>query len=221
MQGYKRLCKIKEFKKAIIGTYRTLEITHNEKTNHYHPHFHIIGAVKKHYFKSPDYINQRQLSNMWKEAYRCDYDPVVDIRKVKKKDRNLPTIFEDIKASLEEKSIQELQEEYEKNELATAAAEVAKYPIKMSDVLKRKNKTEVVETLDSVMYNRRFISYGGILDEARKQLKIENKLEDIEKSNLINITNEEKSCTCSICQSELIHGHYLWDNHKADYFKIK
>jgi len=209
MESYSRLTKYKLFKKAIIGTYRTFEITANEETNEFHPHFHIIGAVNKSYFQH-DYIKQEHLMSMWQKAFQCNYPPSVDIRKVKKKNRNTQTIHDEIKT----------YKESHNEALAQAGAEVAKYSVKVGDILKQKNRKEVVETLDSVLRHRRFISYGGILDTARKELKAENKIDDIENSDLINVSNEEKLCTCPICQSELIHAQYIWNNAKTNYFKL-
>ena len=149
--------------------------------------------------------------NMWRKAFQIDYDPNVDIRKVKKKNRNTQTVLEEIKT----------YNELSQNEaIAQAAAEVAKYSVKVGDMLRQKNRKEVVETLDSVLRNRRFISYGGILNDARKELKAENKVQEIENSDLINVSNEEKICACPICQSELIHAQYIWNNKKTDYFKL-
>jgi len=209
MESYSRLVKYKPFKKAIIGTYRTFEITANEKTNEFHPHFHIIGAVNKSYFRT-NYIEQDHLKAMWRKAFQINYPPQVDIRKVKKRKKNMQTIHDDIKTA----------NSTPENAIAQAGAEVAKYSVKVGDILKQKNRKEVVETLDSVLRHRRFISYGGILDTARKELKAEDKVQDIEKSDLINVSNEEKLCTCPICQSELIHAQYIWNNKKTDYFKL-
>jgi len=227
MDSYKRLCRYKSFKKSIIGTYRTFEITANEERNDFHPHFHIIGAVKKSYFKTDNlnYITHDQLMSMWRKAFQIDYDPNVDIRKVKKRQKNIQTVFEEIKEEIKHLSAEKMSEaiiqELAKNDIAQAGAEVAKYSVKVSDILKQKNRNEVVEVLDSVLYNRRFISYGGILDDARKQLKIENKIQDIENSDLINISNEKELCQCPICQSELIHAQYIWNNENSDYFSLK
>ena len=210
MASYERLCRYKAFKQSIIGTYRTFEITANEERNDFHPHFHIIGAVNKSYFTN-HYIKHDQLMNMWRKAFQIDYDPNVDIRKVKKKNRNTQTVLEEIKT---------YNESSHKEAIAQAAAEVAKYSVKVGDMLRQKNRKEVVETLDSVLRNRRFISYGGILNDARKELKAEKKIQEIENSDLVNVSNEEKICACPICQSELIHAQYIWNNKKTDYFKL-
>lgn len=230
MESYKRLIKYKRFSKAIIGTYRTFEITANEQRNDFHPHFHIIGAVNKSYFDSRDYIKHDELMKMWRKAFQIDYDPNVDIRKVKKRKKNVKTIYEEIKENIvhltpEEQGqalIQEIAESENSSpdiSIAQAGAEVAKYAVKVSDILNQKNRNEVIEVLDSVLYNRRFIAYGGILDEARKQLKSENKIQDIENSDLINVSNDKELCQCPICQSELIYAQYLWK--ESDYFKLK
>jgi hypothetical protein len=186
------------------------------------------GDVNKSYFTN-DYIKHHDLMMMWRNAFQIDYNPQVDIRKVKKRKKNIKTVYEEIRENISHLSpedqghalIHELSENENSSQHAIlqAAAEVAKYAVKVSDILKRKNINEIIETLDSVLRNRRFISYGGILDEARKQLKSENKIQDIEKSDLIDFSNDKQNCQCPICQSELVQAQYLWKD--SNYFKFK
>lgn len=87
MKAWDRFCKKKIVKDTILGWYRGLEITHNlDKTSNaydtYHPHFHVVLMVGKKYFKGK-YINQQEWKELWKSAMRLDYDPQVDVRKVK------------------------------------------------------------------------------------------------------------------------------------------
>lgn len=106
-KGWRRLTSNKKqpFRKIFVGMFRSLEITYNSETNTYHPHFHILCAVRKEYFskENKDYLNQDKLIKIWKKACNLDYKPSVDIRKVK-------------------------NEEYK------AVAEVAKYTVKSSDI---------------------------------------------------------------------------------------
>ena len=51
-EGWSRLTKRKEFKKAIIGYHRALEISYNAERNDFHPHFHVALVVKPDYFQS-------------------------------------------------------------------------------------------------------------------------------------------------------------------------
>ena len=56
-KAWASLSRRAEFKKSIWGWFKALEITHNKKTNTYHPHFHVLLAVPAKYFKGQNYIN--------------------------------------------------------------------------------------------------------------------------------------------------------------------
>ncbi len=130
------------FRKSFEGTFRALEVTYNPDKKTYHPHFHVLVAVKKNYFKksNEDYISHEKLINLWKNACNLDYEPDVDIRKVT-------------------------------NSKHKQIAEVAKYTVKPTDYIARKN---VVRTLDEALYRRRLIAYGGIFAKVKKKLKIQD-----------------------------------------------
>ena len=71
------------FRKAIKGTFRSLEVTRNRLTGTFHPHLHCIMAVRKKYFKSNDYIDHKAWIVLWQKACKLDYDPWVYVQKVK------------------------------------------------------------------------------------------------------------------------------------------
>ena len=77
--------KRKPFRLRFTGMFRGLEITYNKKTNTYHPHLHVLCAVGKDYFSktNKNYLSQEKLIRLWKSACNLDYEPSVDIRKVK------------------------------------------------------------------------------------------------------------------------------------------
>lgn len=167
MLGFSKLRKRRNFKAAFHGFFRALEITYNKDTDEYHPHFHIVLAVKKNYFRSKYYIEQAELTQMWKEVMDLDYTPIVHI--------------ETFKSAT-------------KKELAKSTAEVAKYTVKDSDYLIRDSQgkldiertDKVVYTLAEALFNRRLIAWGGILKDIHKQLN----LDDAEDGNLV-ITDQE------------------------------
>lgn len=71
------------FRRAVCGTSRALEITVNHGTRTYHPHLHVVLAVKPSYFKSKDYISQAQLTQLWRSCCDISYDPIVNIKRIK------------------------------------------------------------------------------------------------------------------------------------------
>lgn len=80
-KGWDRLCKTQRYKRAVRGTMRAIEITYNRRTGQYHPHMHVLCAVLPSYYTSRDYIKQAQWTDMWRDAARLDYTPVVDVRR--------------------------------------------------------------------------------------------------------------------------------------------
>ncbi|MEA4828799.1 MAG: protein rep [Enterococcus thailandicus] len=85
--AFKRLSERKEFIKINKGYVRKLEITYNKKENTYHPHFHVIIAVNKSYFKNKDYLSKKKFLELWKECKRDNTINQVDVRKIDVSDK--------------------------------------------------------------------------------------------------------------------------------------
>lgn len=81
--AFKRLFQSKEFRAFNKGFIRKLEITYNRDRDDYHPHFHLIVAVNKSYFKSRDYMSKRRLLELWQRAKRDNTITQVDIKPCK------------------------------------------------------------------------------------------------------------------------------------------
>jgi plasmid rolling circle replication initiator protein Rep len=79
-QSFKRMVGRKIF--PGIGWLRATEVT---KGNHNtaHPHFHCLLMVRPSYF-SHNYIKQSEWVELWRDCLRLDYNPIIDIRAVKK-----------------------------------------------------------------------------------------------------------------------------------------
>lgn len=71
------------FRRAVYGTSRALEITVNHGARTYHPHLHVVLAVKPSYFTSRDYISQAQWTQLWRSCCDISYDPIVNIKRIK------------------------------------------------------------------------------------------------------------------------------------------
>lgn len=181
-QGWQRLIHKKRFKGAVQGYFKALEVTRNtnkrsKSYNTYHPHLHIILAVKKSYFTSRDYIKQAEWLEMWRKSMRDDSITQVDIRRCKGKQDNL-------------EGIQAVKS------LGSAVAEVAKYSVKSADYLGRMDKDgvliapfpdseidEAVLYLSAALHRRRLTALGGVFDDVAKELQ----LDDCENGDLIHI----------------------------------
>lgn len=164
--AWKRLSERKQFKTAVKGWYRGLEVTHNTNRDSpwfdtYHPHFHTVLAVNKSYFTSRNYVKQDEWTSLWKKSLRADYDPVVDVRRVK-------------------------------GHTVQAVAEAAKYSTKEEDYIIPSDwelTVDTVRTLDAALDNRRLVAYGGLMKELHKQLN----LDDEETGDLINVDSEDST----------------------------
>ena len=176
-KAYQRLVDVKRMK-FIKGAFRALEITVNRDTAPitYHPHLHCIWAVEKSYFDN-DYLPQKELSELWKQALNVKYTPIVDIRVCKEKGFT-------VNGKAYTKSIK------------SAVAEVAKYAVKASDYLAGTDKQneEVVKTLLSVLRNRKMFAFTGIMRAVRQELK----LDEIETGDLIHVEADEKPTSAAL-----------------------
>ena len=113
-ESFKRLTKLKPFMSTVVGYVRKLEVTYNHDLKTYHPHFHVLLAVKKSYFSSRNYIKRDEWLEMWKSAKRDNTITQVDVRK--------------LDLSLDDKGI----------------LEIAKYSAKDSDYLKSQDIFDVI-----------------------------------------------------------------------------
>lgn len=145
--AFNKLIQYKRFKSAVQGWYRGTEITHNLTQNTYHPHFHLVLAVNPSYFHdSKKYIPQKEWVQLWKKAMRLDYDPNVDVRRVKGNDPKAVS------------------------EIAKYAVKDTDYLIPDDWDL----TVETVALLDQVLNKRRFIGFGGIFKDWHKKLNLDD-----------------------------------------------
>lgn len=170
-QGINRFNGYKRYKDFVVGTYRALEITRNAKTDTFHAHYHILQAHNKKAYKKR-YVTKADFVQMWKRAMRLDYDPIVDVRKIKVKDDSF------------------------------VLREVTKYICKSNEYITDDNELSVklVGILDKALANRRFNSWTGIFKYWHKQLDLDKDKEDLvhieEKLDEDGLTKEEVYIWC-------------------------
>lgn len=171
-EGWRRFIRYKPIKMAVRGYFKALETTRNKKNGTYHPHLHNILAVdKNNYFNGREYIKRDEWLQMWQKAMRDPSITQVDVRRCKTK--------EEIKDG-----------EMAVKALSSAVAEVAKYSVKSSDYLipgDKETTDNVVTTLGAALNNRRLCAFGGIFDDVRKKLN----LDDCENGDLIHVDESE------------------------------
>lgn len=134
----------------------------NPSYDTYHPHFHVLIAVNKSYFKSRDYLAQKVWSELWGQSMRVDYAPRVDVRCV------AGSTMEDINS---------------------AVCEVAKYACKDTDYIIPDDWDLTVDTvrrLDAALHNRRLVAYGGVMKDMKRQLN----QDDAEDGDLVHVGDD-------------------------------
>lgn len=169
------MAKCKRWKTAVKGWLRATEITHNTDKlspsfDTFHPHLHMLLCVNARYFKSSDYITQKEWKAMWEHYAELDYSSQVNVKAVKDLDND--------------------QTAESKTSLGGALAEVTKYVCKPQGVVTWENPEMAVRTvltLDRMLDGRRLTSWGGVLKDAAKKLK----LDSIEDGDLVHVEEEQ------------------------------
>lgn len=181
-KAWNRFAGYAKFKKSVKGYFRAMEVTRNwdkesEWYGTYHPHFHVLLAMPNSYFQAKYYITQSEWTSMWQRAMKLDYTPIVHVAKVKpqKESSDFVEIEDEIKKTIAEQK---------------AIFEVSKYPVKDTDVIRGNKVTlenvQTVKDLDIALAYKRLISYGGLLKEIHKELK----LDDAEDGDLIHVDDD-------------------------------
>lgn len=154
-----RFATATKFKQSMLGYIKSTEVTYNSKTNTYHPHLHIIFAVKEDYFKSSNYISKNNWRVIWADLLGVDYLPQVNVQA--------------IKSDRQEKAV----------------AELAKYPAKITNILDlpQQQAVQVVADLTIFCYKRRFVAFGGVLKKAKSVLNLQDV--EAENADLIGVEN--------------------------------
>jgi plasmid rolling circle replication initiator protein Rep len=147
-------------KSRVKGWFRELEITYNRDEDTHHPHIHAIIFVDKSYFRSRDYLCQKCWVWLWRKALRIDYNPIVDVRRI----RNLKN---------RRKSV----------------LEVAKYTLKDTEFVTEDEALtdKLVSVYSKALKGRRLYAYGGILKEIAQNLFAKT---DPEQGDLTHISDD-------------------------------
>src|SRR5699024_5042225 len=105
MRGYKNVSK------NFVGFMCATELTVHHIDNSYNQQLHVLFCVESTYFNNTgNYVDQGQWTGFCKKAMKLDYDPVVDVRAIKPKNKG-------------------------KSDIKSAIDETAKYPVKDTDFM--------------------------------------------------------------------------------------
>jgi plasmid rolling circle replication initiator protein Rep len=124
------------------GFIKFLEITF-PNSKEAHPHFHILLSVNSDYFKrsNTEYLNTKNIAELWQRVLKVDYTPICDIRIIKPKKTKSGVIT--------------------KEAIPAVISEMCKYPMKDTDY--KKLSKETMEKLYNELYRKRLIASGGNL----------------------------------------------------------
>lgn len=134
-KSWERLTKRKQF--SALGWLKSVEVTRSTNGTA-HPHFHAILMVNASYF-SHGYIPQEKWTELWKEALRADYTPVVNVKSVKPAKGSTKDQFSD--------------------QLSKALCETLKYSVKPDDLV---SDREWLLELTTQLHKTRAVAVGGV-----------------------------------------------------------
>lgn len=80
---HQKFAPARKIKKNLLGYMKAVEVTYNAATNTYHPHIHTILETENAYFKGNNYTSQVEWTELWKQALKIQYTPIVDVRAIK------------------------------------------------------------------------------------------------------------------------------------------
>lgn len=195
------MSKNKRWKAAVKGWLRATEITHNTNSKSasfdtFHPHLHMLLCVNSRYFKSADYIPQKEWKAMWEHYAGLNYDSQVNVKAVK-----------DLGSDKTAES---------KTSLSGALTEVTKYVCKPQGIITWENPemaVRTVRTLDRMLDGRRLTSWGGVLKEAAQKLK----LDSIETGDLVHVESTSEDADANKIAEYVA---YNWAVGVSDYLKF-
>lgn len=193
MYAFRLFTKMPKFKRAVKGWFRGFEVTHNvdylsKSYDTYHPHFHMILVVNKSYFTDRTYLSQKAFLDMWIQALQINYVPQLHVKRIKNINDTKPG--------------------------SKAVAEVSKYPVKEADYIVYDDwdlTCDAVAVLDEALANRRLIAYGGILKDARRQLK----MTDSDDADLVHLDDDADL----VPDKNFVLEYYFWHTGYRQYVK--
>lgn len=134
-KAWERLTKRKAF--PALGFLKSVEVTRSQDGSA-HPHFHVLLIVGPSYFTGRAYLSQAKWTELWAKSLRIDYQPVIDIRKIRVRPES----------------------ENPLTGLMDAVRETCKYSVKPVDLVRDK---EWLAKITAELHKTRAVSVGGIL----------------------------------------------------------
>lgn len=212
LAAWSKLMKRRPVRKLLLGWARSLEITNIGRG--YHPHIHALLIMPQ-----GEFIDQREWAQMWRESLDVDYTPITDIRlsydngKVERPraaesgfdiSARISAAVETLKCSVDIhlEIDRTVQFEAVNDVSASAAAKAMEYSFKpkmLSGIPQRE-----LERFALAIKDRRLVSFGGIIAETRRELKLKD--DDLPSSSDIDVP------LCPQCGADCAEIVYEWAN---------
>lgn len=183
-KSFSDMMRLKRVRESILGYVKVLEIHPQKDDFHFtHPHFHVLVAVSISYFNTNCslYINQNEWCELWRLSLGVDYRPSVYVRVIRPKMAGIDAI-------------------------ASAVAEVCKYPFKSADF--ENYPSDLFQIFTDQLFALRRVSTGGKIKKVRRLLN----LEDSEEGDLIYESEKDQELWEKI---SLVM--YKYDDHFQNY----
>lgn len=153
---FKKTSKYK-FKNFVLGYQASRETTQSQdakQRNELHPHIHVLLLLDQKFYNAKSRSSKLTKIDILKEWNLC----------LRHYDSNFPESTQiDFKQIKTDKT-------NDANLQINAIAEVSKYPVKLGDLTKMSDQH--FELLDSVLFNKRLMTFGGIIKDARHKLSL-------------------------------------------------
>lgn len=153
-RAWERLTQRKQF--PALGYVKSLEVSCSA-SGEAHPHFHILLMVSPSYFGKP-YLTQAEWTELWKQALRADYTPVVNVKAVKPR-----------------------KGQEESSGVVTALLETLKYGVKEADLVR---DAAWLRQITTQLHKTRAVSVGGVLRQFLSEEDPEDLIHTEEESGL-------------------------------------
>lgn len=175
-EDWNRMLASRKIKSLMLGWGKSLEITYNKEKNTFHPHFHIIILFD-------NFIQEGEINKLFRKAWdrscRLPYEPITDFRLI---DGSKESTAAD------------------NDKIFNAILETFKYSVKDKEL--EDMSVQTFRDFVNAIHNIRFVSFGGIIKDARKALDFKDDNTDDE--NELELDRDK--CTCGadllkiICQ---------------------
>ena len=166
-KAWNRLIRRKQF--PALGWLKSLEVTKSKDLTA-HPHFHCLLVVPSDYFNC-SYMTQSLWQELWQKSLKVDYEPIVNIKKIK------PRAITD----------------KDPTGLMVAVCETLKYSVKPSDLI---DDPEWLVGMTQQMHKLRAINIGGILKPYLSDIGVERDTDDLVHIDSELDTDAEKGAEC-------------------------